>query len=155
MSEKIKKSFVPKSKSISNDYIKQLENEKNMILETQTKEFIDTFFDLEGFGGGGKELYYDAFFMLKKGFYPRKYIYFILYFAFKKAFKQHNVKQLQGLEGFFAKTTLNSAVASYCKNKPFDASYIQYYQPESFFRKIKRKLNLFFSKSTKKTYRSK
>ncbi len=150
----MKKNVIPRDKKISNFYIKILENEHKIILEAETLEFIDMFFDLSGYREG-KVLYYDAFYMLKKGYFPRKYIYFMLYFRFRRVFSKLNIQQLKGLESFFANTTLNSAIAAFCKNKPFDASYIQYYQPESFFRKIKRKLNLFFSKSTKKTYRSK
>ena len=150
MSEKTKKTVVTKEQTLSEDYKKELENEHGLILETITKEFINKFFNLNGISGG-KDLYYDAFFMLKKGFYPRKYIYIILYIQFKKVFKKYNMYQLQGYEDFFAKTTLNNAVARYCKNKPYEINtYAQYYQPEGFFKKIKRQIRQFYRKKTDK-----
>lgn len=145
----MKKNSIPRNKKISNFYVTILENEHKIILEAETLEFIDMFFDLYGYSEG-KVFYYDAFYMLKKGFFPRKYIYFVLYIRFKRAFKKQNIQQLQGLERFFANATLNSAVAGFCKNKPFDECYRQYVQPESILKKIKRKLSLFFSKPKKK-----
>ena len=145
----MKKNVIPRDKKISNFYIKILENEHKIILEAETLEFIDMFFDLSGYREG-KVLYYDAFYMLKKGYFPRKYIYFVLYFRFRRVFSKQNIQQLKGLESFFANTTLNSAIAGYCKNKPFDESYMQYYHPESLLKKIKRKLSLLFSKPKKK-----
>lgn len=145
----MKKNVIPRDKKISNFYIKILENEHKIILEAETLEFIDMFFDLSGYREG-KVLYYDAFYMLKKGYFPRKYIYFVLYFRFRRVFAKQNIQQLKGLESFFANTTLNSAVAGFCKNKPFDENYMQYYHPESLLKKIKRKLSLLFSKPKKK-----
>lgn len=75
MAEKVKKIVVPKNKKISDFYIKTLENEHQMALELKTVDFIDEFFDLYG-QREGKELYYEAYYLLRKGFFPRKYIYF-------------------------------------------------------------------------------
>lgn len=145
MAKKMEKS---NNNSLANEYIKAFENEYNLALEQNSREFIDSFFNYHGFSSS-KELFYDAFYLLKKGFYPRMYIYFRLYIAFKKVFKKHNIQQLQGYESFFAKQTLYGAISAYCKNKPFEDGNAQYYQPESFFKKIKRKIRQFFIKKTK------
>ena len=150
MAEKIKRTVVPKNKKVSDFYIKTLENEYQMALEPKTVEFIDEFFDSYG-QREGKELYYEAYYLLKRGFYPRKYIYFVLYIRFKRTFKKQNIQQLQGLERFFSKATLNSAIASYCKDKPYeDSPYLKYYRPENFTQRVKYKIKHFFRKLLKK-----
>ena len=146
MAEKMKRTVVPKNKKVSDFYIKTLENEYQMALEPKTVEFIDEFFDLFG-QREGKELYYEAYYLLKRGFYPRKYIYFVLYIHFKRAFKKHKIQQLKGLEGFFAKSTLNSAVIAFCKNKAYeDSPYLRYYRQERWSKRIKDKIGRFLRK---------
>lgn len=146
MAEKVKKIVVPKNKKISDFYIKTLENEHQMALELKTVDFIDEFFDLYG-QREGKELYYEAYYLLRKSFFPRKYIYFVLYNRFKRVFRKQNIQQLQGLEGFFAKSTLNSAVAAFCKNKPYeDSPYSRCYRQERWSRIIKYRIIQFLGK---------
>ena len=99
---------------IANEHIENLRL-IDVELDSETKHFIYELYDASK-ESAGKDLFYQAVYLLKRSFLPQIIIYWILIIKTKKAFREHaSAKALIGLEKVFAKTTLQGAIKRYCK----------------------------------------
>lgn len=90
---------------------------KGVALDTETKKFIFDFYNTSK-ESGGKIIFYETVFLLKRNFLPKTIVYWYIVYKTKKAFRQNaNAKALIGLEKNFAIITLHDAIKRYCREQ--------------------------------------